>query len=237
MKTLSNKTIFITGATSGIGRALAIRLAQAGANLAVCGRSKDKMISLLSELKSSAAGKVFGQAFDSTDTPAVRRFVTEASEVIDTPSVLINNAGANLGKATVEKLNVDDFDAMFALNCRSQLVFTQATHPLMVAAGEGHVINVVSTVALFAGEALAGYTASKAAFDAWTKIYRKEARLQNIRVTAVYPGGTDTPFRTNTRPDYMRPETVAEAIYQIIIMPSDATVHELVMRPQVETNF
>ncbi len=231
------KTVLITGATSGIGRALARRLAAAGANLAVCGRSPEKLKTLLPELQNAGAGKIFSRAFDVADNDAVRAFVADAAAKLGAPAVLVNNAGANLAKAPVATLSPAQFDAMHALNCRAPLVFVQACHPLMAKAGGGLVVNVISSAALFSNESMAGYTAGKAAFDAWTKIYRKEAIAEKIRVTAVYPGGTDTPFRENARPDYMRPETVAEAIFNLLTLPADAAVHELVLRPDVEKNF
>ncbi len=237
MKNLAGKTVLLSGATSGIGRALALQLARAEASLALCGRSKEKLAEVVHCCRDSGAAAIFAQAFDATDNDAVRQFVREATATLGSPAILINNAGANPGKAPVATQHIAELDYMWALNCRAPWVFTQACHPLMVAAGGGHVVNILSTTLRFANETVAGYTATKAACEAWTNIYRKEARRENIRVTAVYPGGTDTPFRTLERPDYMRPETVAEAVFQTLLLPADATVHEIVLRPAVEENF
>ena len=237
MNPLAEKTIFLSGATSGIGRALALRLADKGASLALCGRSKEKLAEIVQLCRDAGAPAIFAQAFDATDNDAVRQFVHEAAATLGSPVILINNAGANPGKSLVAEQNITELEYMWALNCRSPWVFTQACHPLMAASGGGHVVNILSTTLRFANETVAGYTASKAACEAWTNIYRKEARNKNIRVTGVYPGGTDTPFRAVDRPDYMRPETVAEAIYQALILPPDATVHEIILRPLVEENF
>ena len=237
MNPFVDKMVLLSGATSGIGRALALRLARAGATLALCGRSKEKLSEVVSLAREAGAAAIFGQAFDATDVEVIRQFVREAADTLGSPSILINNAGANPGKSSVATQNIDELDHMWALNCRAPWVFTQACHPLMAAEGGGHVVNILSTTLRFANETVAGYTASKAAFEAWTNVYRKEARKENIRVTAVYPGGTDTPFRTLERPDYMRPETVAEAIYQTLILPADAIMHEIVLRPAVEENF
>ena len=81
------------------------------------------------------------------------------------------------------------------------------------------------------------YAASKAAQKSLCDTLRKEGREANIGVTAVYPGGVDTDFRPQARPEYMRPESVAEAIAGALLLPDDAVMHELVLRPMCETNF
>jgi short-subunit dehydrogenase len=101
----------------------------------------------------------------------------------------------------------------------------------------GHILNVVSTVARTSLENYSAYTAMKYALHGFTQCLIKEARRVNVKVTGVYPGGTDTDFRPETRPDYMRPESAAQMIVQCIQAPGDVVVHELVYRPIIETNF
>jgi len=81
------------------------------------------------------------------------------------------------------------------------------------------------------------YTAAKRGFEGWSRVLLKELRPHGIRVSAVYPGGTDTTFRAKNRPDCLRPESVAEAICAVLTLPEDLIVHDITFRPMVETNF
>jgi NAD(P)-dependent dehydrogenase (short-subunit alcohol dehydrogenase family) len=98
-------------------------------------------------------------------------------------------------------------------------------------------VNVLSTVCHFANETMGAYTTAKRGLDGLTAVLLKEARPHGIRVSAVYPGGTDTDFRPKRRPDYLRPESVAEAVYFTLATPEDLVVHGITFRPMVETNF
>lgn len=234
----SDLVILITGATSGLGKALAETAGRAGANLALCGRSRDKLDPLLRELDAMAIqGRVYAEAFDATDASRVGAFVERTLAALGRIDVLVNCAGANTARGPVAGLTVGDLEAMMALNCLSPLAFIQACHPPMVAQGGGLVVNILSTVCCFSNEGLGAYTASKTAFDGLVGVYRKEARKAGIRVSAVYPGGIDTPFRPQTRPEYLRPEAAAEAILALMLLDPSVAPDELVIRPLVETNY
>jgi short-subunit dehydrogenase len=107
----------------------------------------------------------------------------------------------------------------------------------MKAHGHGHILNVVSTSALYANEGMGAYSAMKAGLAHLTKIMAKELRSSGVKVSAVFPGGTDTEFRSNVRPDYLRAETAARLTADVLFAPDDAVIHELVFRPMVESNF
>jgi short-subunit dehydrogenase len=126
---------------------------------------------------------------------------------------------------------------MVDLNCTAQLALTQPIWKSMMGAGGGRIVNVLSSAALFANGGIGSYTAAKGAFQALTGVMRREGRAHSIHVSGVYPGGIDTPFRAQARPDYLKPETVAEAIVGLLRLPADAAVHELVLRPPIEDNF
>jgi short-subunit dehydrogenase len=107
----------------------------------------------------------------------------------------------------------------------------------MIERGTGHIINVISTASQIGLEDIGVYGATKWGLLGLTKSLIKEARPYGIRVTAFSPGGTDTSFRAEPRPQYLTPETVAEGIVWCASLPERAVVHDLVMRPIVETNF
>lgn len=236
MNTLKGKVILISGATSGLGRHLAHQLAAEGCILAVCGRDPAKLAELTRGL-ALPVGRLLAKAFDLTDHAAAAVFAAEALRTFDHVDVLINNAGANLAKQSVSETDLATFTAMLDLNCTAQLALTQPIWKAMQVAGRGRVVNVISSAALHSSAGISGYTASKGAFRALTGVMRREGKPLGIHVTGVYPGGIDTPFRAQARPDYLKPETVAEAIVGLLRLPADAAVHELVLRPPVEDNF
>lgn len=233
---LKGKTVLLSGATSGLGRALAVQLAAEGCRLAVCGRDPAKLATLVGDL-ALPADRLLSEAFDLTDHPVAAAFASRTLAAFGRIDVLINNAGANLAKAAVGDVDLRTFAAMLNLNCTAQLALTQPVWRAMQAAGGGRIVNVVSSAALHASPGIAGYTAAKGAFHALTGVMRREGKPLGIHVSGVYPGGIDTPFRAQARPDYLRPETVAEAIVGLLRLPADAAVHELVLRPPVEDNF
>jgi NADP-dependent 3-hydroxy acid dehydrogenase YdfG len=236
MTALQGKTVLLSGATSGLGRALAHRLAAEGCRLAVCGRDPAKLTKLVAEL-GLREDRLLARAFDLTDHAAAAGFADEALRTFGKVDVLINNAGANLGKAPLGSTDLKSFAAMLDLNCTAQLALTEPVWRAMSSARGGRIVNVVSSAALHSSAGISGYTASKGAFRALTGVMRREGKPLGIHVTGVYPGGIDTPFRTQARPDYLKSETVAEAIVGLLRLPDDAAVHELVLRPPVEDNF
>jgi short-subunit dehydrogenase len=98
----------------------------------------------------------------------------------------------------------------------------------------GYIINVTSTVAKRASETMAVYTTMKQGLAGFTGVLMKEAQPHGIKVTNLFPGGTDTNFRAASRPEYMQPESVARTILGLLKLPEDVVVHEMVFRPLVE---
>ncbi|MBN1441840.1 MAG: SDR family oxidoreductase, partial [Planctomycetes bacterium] len=151
--------------------------------------------------------------------------------------ILINNAGYNERKAPLTEVTTEEFDAVLAVNLRAPFLLMREAGRDMKERGGGRIVNVLSTVCHFANESMGVYTAAKSGLKALTEVFRKEVRPFGVRVSSVYPGGTDTSFRAGARPDYLRPESVAEAIFALLTLPEDLVVHDLTFRPMVETNF
>lgn len=237
MKNLKNQVVFLTGASRGIGRALALRLAQEGVRIAICGRDEKALGEVASEARSGGASKVFAQAFELAEEAAIVEFLQAARESLGEPDILINNAGYNERKAPVAEVTTEEFDSMLAINLRAPFILTREALRTMLPRGRGHIVNILSTTCHSSNENLGVYTALKAGLAGLTGVLRKEVRPQGIRVSAIYPGGTHTTFRPNDRPDYMKPESVAEAVYTTLALPDDLVVHDFTFRPMVETNF
>ena len=131
----------------------------------------------------------------------------------------------------------EEFDSILAVNLRAPFLLMRETAREMKERGSGHVINILSTVCHSDMATMGAYTAAKEGLRALTNVFRKEVLEDGIRVTAIYPGGTDTEFRPNPRHDYMKPSSVADAVLTALTLPEDLVVHELTFRPMVENNF
>lgn len=225
-------TALVTGATRGIGRAVVLELVGRGAAVYATGRDER----LLAELKAKTGCS--GGAFDLAKPEEAVRMYAAAKEALGAaPEVLVNNAGINPRKSPIADATVEDFDAQYAVNLRAPFLLCREAMRDMSAARRGHIVNIISSTALFANETMGIYTAMKSGMRGLTGVLIKEARRVGIKVTGVYPGGVDTEFRKVPRHDYMKPESAAKLIVDAIYAPGDAVVHELVFRPMVEENF
>jgi short-subunit dehydrogenase len=221
----------ITGATRGIGRELARQLKGAGFNLFITGRNPQLVESLKHELGCA------GMAADLADPEAVIGLFEAARRTLGKIEVLVNNAGFNKGKDPLHQVTAEDLDASYAVNVRAAVLLAREALKDMAPRRSGHIVNVISSIARTRTENYSVYSTMKYALHGFTGCLAKEARLVGVKVTGVYPGGVDTTFRPNPRPDYMRPESAARMIVHCLTAPEDVVVHELVYRPIIETNF
>ena len=226
------KTVIITGATDGIGKALAIQLAKEY-NLALCGRSEEKMQQLIRELGDC---RIFAACCDITDREKRHSFCENVKKEFGSVDVLVNNAGANTKKDKIVDINLDDLRYMFELNCVSAVGMIQEIYPLMAEKQSGLIVNILSSCCLFNNPLTGSYSASKDAMEGISKILLKEVKSDNIGVCNVYPGGTDTNFRAVANHNYLKPETVAKMI-KACIENEEGCVHDIVIRPFIEDNM
>jgi NAD(P)-dependent dehydrogenase (short-subunit alcohol dehydrogenase family) len=223
------KSVLITGATSGIGRALAVQLAARKWRVLASGRDTERLAALQAE-----TGCLVAAADVTNEAEAVALFDRAWNE-LNGVDALVNSAGINHIKAPVAEIEVADWEQQMAINLRAPMVMCREAMRRMEAGG--HILNVVSTIALTSQPNYSIYTASKYGLLGFTNSLRKEAQAQGIKVTAAFPGGTDTDFRPEERPEYMRAESAAVLLVQALEAPADVAVHEVVYRPMVETNF
>jgi NAD(P)-dependent dehydrogenase (short-subunit alcohol dehydrogenase family) len=179
----------VTGATSGLGKAIALRLAQDGAEIIVVGRSAARGAETVAEI-TAAGGTARFIAADLGDPADIQRLAKEAGDI----DVLVNNAGQSLWGPT-EDLEVADFDALFASNVRAPFYLVAAFAPAMAANGSGSIVNIGSMAGSIGMAAGAAYGATKAALASLTRAWTAEYSPRGVRVNAVAPG-----------PVYTRPE-------------------------------
>jgi NAD(P)-dependent dehydrogenase (short-subunit alcohol dehydrogenase family) len=225
------RTVLVTGATRGIGRELVKQLCAKDFCVFATGRDAQQLATLQAE-----TGCV-GAVCDLSDPTAAVALYHEAHRTLGSIDVLVNNAGFNPGKEPVTEVAVERMDSSYAVNFRAAFLLAREALKEMGPRRSGHILNVVSTVARTGLTNYSAYSVMKYALHGFTQCLIKEAQRVNVKVTGVYPGGTDSDFRPEARPDYMRADSAAQVILHCIEAPEDVIIHEVVYRPMVETNF
>jgi short-subunit dehydrogenase len=192
-------------------------------------------IGLLNSLKAESG--CIAIPCDLRDPDRVLAFYNEAREVLGDVDLLVNNAGFNSRKAAIMETGMEEFEDQYAVNLRAPYILCREALQDMSVRRSGHMVNVLSSVCRATIPTMGVYSAMKYGLMGLTQVLIKEAREYNVKVTGIYPGGTNTEFRANERPEYMKPESVAEMVLSAIFAPDDVVVHELTVRPIIESNF
>jgi 3-oxoacyl-[acyl-carrier protein] reductase len=227
---LNGKTAVITGAGSGIGNAIAVRLAQEGINLALCGRNMDKLT------KSDIQVREYGIETlllpgDLCDDDYLFSYIDRAAEHFGGVDIIINNAGMALSRS-FEETTADDFDKIFRLNTRSTYFSCQTALKWLKQSDWATIINISSNMGHQAYPLQSAYAASKHAVHGLTRSLAKEVYKDGIRCHIISPGGVYTDMVKVARPDLspegmITPEEVAEAAAIFIIHRGNAVIDEM----------
>ncbi len=188
------KIVFITGASSGIGKACAIKYAMEGNDLIITGRRKERLDELKNELESSYKIKVLVLAFDVQDKNAVFESINHIPAEWQQIDILINNAGLALGRDFFDEANLDEWETMLNTNVHGLLYVSKAILPFMIKQKKGHIVNISSTAAKDVYEKGNVYCASKSAVEAISHSMRIDLLRHNIKVTTIFPGAAETEF-------------------------------------------
>lgn len=231
----TSRVALVTGATEGIGRAVAFSLGRAGWSVGACARTPEKLERLLLELRGAGIA-ADGLPADVGDERQVRALVQHVQQGLGPIDTLVNNAGVLIAKP-IGELSLDDWDRTMRTNVRSLFVVTREVLPGMRAAGRGDIVNVASLAGRNGFVGGTAYVASKHAVLGFSRALMLEERKNNIRVIAVCPGSVATamlenqPFLPSNAEKILRPEDVADTILTALRLPGRAMVSELDIRP------
>jgi 3-oxoacyl-[acyl-carrier protein] reductase len=190
MKALADHVAIVTGAASGIGKAIAERLAGAGAAVLIADLHADRAEAVAAALR-AAGGRAAAVAADVSDAEAVEHIFAAGREAFGDCTLLVNNAG-HVHQSPFEALSVADWDRMIAVHLRGTFLCCRAALPAMLAAGDGVIVNIASQLGQIGGVELVHYSAAKAGIIGLTKALAREVSARGVRVNAVAPGPIET---------------------------------------------
>jgi 3-hydroxy acid dehydrogenase/malonic semialdehyde reductase len=234
------KTVLITGATSGIGRATARAFAKNNYKVIICGRREDRLAELQDEL--SQRTEVHTLLFDVRRKKAVEESIASLPENFSNIDILINNAGNAHGLDPIQNGDIEDWDAMVDINVKGLLYVSKAIIPKMIERRKGHIINIGSTAAKEVYPNGNVYCATKHAVDALNQGMRLDLNPYGIRVGAIHPGMVQTEFSevrfkgdteraSNVYKGFepLQPEDIADIIVFVVTRPYHVNIADLMV--------
>jgi NADP-dependent 3-hydroxy acid dehydrogenase YdfG len=243
------KIIFITGASSGIGKACAYKFAEHDNTLILCGRRADRLEEMVRDLEDNFQTRAIALSFDVRNREEVATKISQLPGELQAPDVLINNAGLALGLDSVVTGNLEAWDTMVDTNIKGLLYITRALVPQMVARKSGHIINIGSIAGKEAYPNGNIYCATKAAVDSLTKSMRIDLLPYGIKVTQVAPGAVETEFSTvrflgdqeRAKAVYngfepLHAEDVAEVVHYAASLPAHVNINDLLLMPTAQAS-
>lgn len=229
---LEGKVAIITGATRGIGLAIAHRLANLGAKLSICARDPRGLARAANELRPDSAG-VFAAPVDLTCADQIVTFVAHTEKSIGSPELLVNNAGIGYFGPTHEA-SEQNWDSVLDTNLKSVFLMSKAVAPAMIERRGGHIINIASLAGKNAFRGGGIYCASKWGLLGLTECMAEDLRQYGIRVSAICPGSVATDFSPHAGKDttkMLQPEDIAHAVEMILRQAPQSFISEVLMRP------
>lgn len=239
--------VFITGATSGIGKSTAEMFAKNGCDLIITGRRQERLSEFKKYLESTYKIDVLDLCFDIRNANEVEAAIKDLSEKHKHIDILVNNAGLAAGLSSIQEGSLSHWERMIDTNVKGLLYATKFISNLMIKNGKGHIINIGS----IAGKEVYAngnvYCATKHAVDALTKAMRIDLLQHHIKVTAINPGMVETEFsivrfdgdEERAKKVYaglqpLKPEDIAETIYWVATRPAHVNINDIIIMPAVQ---
>jgi len=242
------KTAFVTGATAGFGRAIALRLAHLGYRVIITGRRNDRLQNTLHELEQAGA-EALALTFDVRDFGQTRTAIETLPENFQQIDLLVNNAGLAAGQAPFDKSMLEDFEKMIDTNLKGLIYVSKLIVPQMVKRNSGHIVNIssIAGVEVYPGGNI--YCATKHAVTALTKGMRLDLVDKGVKVSSISPGMAETEFslvrfdgdkqRAAAVYQGLTPLTaddIADALEFIITRPPHVCIHDILLTPAAQAN-
>ncbi len=245
----NKKTIFITGATAGFGKAIAYKFAAHGWDLILNGRREDRLNAIEHDLKEQFNARVHSLPFDVRDRAKVQQSIQSLPHDWKTIDVLVNNAGLASGLSTIQEGDIDDWEVMIDTNVKGLLYVSRQIMPMMISQKYGHIINISSIAGKEAYARGNVYCATKHAVDALTKSMRIDLLEHGIKVTSIDPGAAETEFSLvrfhgdseRAKKSYqgyepLHAEDIADIAYFAATRPAHVVLNDIVVTPLAQAN-
>ncbi len=230
---LSGQVAVVTGAARGVGRAIALRLAEMGATVVAVARDEAALNGLCREIE-AAAGKAMAAIRDLRSPAAIESLRQQVETDYGRCDILVNNAGVgNLGRP-LHELAIEEWERLMETNLRAPYLMIRAFAPMMIAARAGHIVNISSLAGKGPLPNGAAYSASKWGLNGLTYSVAEELRGYGIRVAVVAPGSVNTHFSGGSGKDpakALQPEDVAAAVAMLVTQTPQSFISEVLMRP------
>ncbi len=246
---MTNKTILITGATAGFGKAIAYKFAEHGWNLIITGRREDRLKKIEDDIIAQFGVKILSLSFDVRKRNDVEESINSIPRDWKKIDVLVNNAGLASGLSLIQDGNIDDWEVMIDTNIKGLLYVSRAVMPMMIENKQGHIINLGSIAGKEAYMKGNIYCATKFAVDALSKSMRIDMLQHGIKVTQVCPGAAETEFSlTRFHGDAERAkksyegytplyaEDIADIVYFAATRPPHVVLNDIVVTPLAQAN-
>lgn len=243
------KIALITGATAGIGKAIALKLAKEGCDIIITGRRNELLEELEKELEIKYGVKVISLNFDVTVYANVEKAISSLPDEWKNIDILINNAGLAVGLNPIHQGVIEDWERMIDTNIKGLLYVTRTVTPNMVERKQGHIVNLCSIAGKEVYPNGNVYCATKHAVDALTKGMKLDLLPYNIKVTQVCPGAVETEFSIvrfkgdKDRADQvyqgfspLMAEDIADAIYYAVSQPEHVDIQDLLVMPTAQAS-
>ena len=243
------KIILVTGATSGFGKAIAVKFAENGNDLIITGRRKERLELVAEDIRNQSGVKVLSLCFDVRKSEQCERAIQSLPEEWKKIDILVNNAGLAVGLNPIHEGVIDDWERMIDTNVKGLLYMTRLVSPMMVEQGHGHIINIGSIAGREVYPNGSAYCGSKFAVNAISKGMRIDLLPYNIKVTEILPGAAETEFSiVRFKGDKERADAVykgfkplsagdvADVVYYAASLPAHVNINELVLMPTAQAS-
>ncbi len=245
MDDLRGYTALVTGASRGIGAAIAGRLAESGMNLLLTARNRAKLDETANAIRrcaksdASPIGKIETRTADLLDPASAEKIVAHVSDLFGGLDLLVNNAGIAVSKNT-EETEIEDWERLMAINARAPFFLCRNALPLLERSDRGTIVNISSVVGRIGYAGQAAYTASKHAVTGFTKALAREVADSGIRVHLIAPGGVATDMVASMRPDIrdnelIAPDEIAALVHFLFANRGNGVIDEINVRRATST--